>query len=291
MKRSCLNSGGMDMLLDTMCNTFGGVCFIALMVALISAAVPRTDGDDDGGQAIERQIADKEVSRLRQKRDMLKCAIEVQSEFVKNAMTGVVMKAELAKMAESVGGNEEKIRLYEKKRVEYLDELAKIKTSAAYSRREASRLSRLLKALEEKVGRPLFDRHRVVRTPNERKIAGLKTINVWLHERRLYMMDDKYSVSESNLQSDGGRRTWECRIIHGRGVVVDDDFFRHCKVWDNLRRRFDSGTYVRIFVDTVSFDELCLFRDALISRGAMYNWIVNENDVISFVEGYDGRVQ
>ena len=42
MKRSVIDGGSMDMLLDTMCNTFGGVCFIALMVVLISSAMPKS---------------------------------------------------------------------------------------------------------------------------------------------------------------------------------------------------------------------------------------------------------
>ncbi len=44
MKRSILISQSLDMLLDTMCNTFGGICFIALLVALISASTPKGKG-------------------------------------------------------------------------------------------------------------------------------------------------------------------------------------------------------------------------------------------------------
>ena len=138
---------------------------------------------------------------------MLASAIEVQAEFVKNATTGVVMKADLVKMVADISDSEEKIRLYEKKRVEYLDELAKLKTSTSYSRREAARLARVLKELEEKVGQPIFDRHRVVRTPNERDVSGLRPVNVWLHKRRLHMMDNKHCVNESCATDDGGRKT------------------------------------------------------------------------------------
>ena len=277
MRHRSQGTGGMDMLLDTMCNTFGGVCFIALMVAIISAATPKAVDDSDGEQLTEQQVVDKEIARLKQRRDMLKSAIEVQSEFVK--------------MVGDVVGNDEKIRLYEKKRIEYLDELAKIKTSAAYSRREASRLSRLLKELKEKVGKPLFDRHRVVRTPNEREIRGLRIIDVWLHGRRFYLMSDRTCVSERDTSGDSGRKTFEHRIVSGKGAVLDEDFFRASNAWASLRRQIGAGSYVRIFVDTVSFDELCLLRDALISIGSMYNWVVWEADVIIFVEGYDGRVQ
>ena len=72
---------------------------------------------------------------------------------------------------------------------------------------------------------------------------------------------------------------------------MDEEFFRSSKAWASLRRQTGAGSYVRIFVDTVSFDELCLLRDALISLGLMYNWHVWEDDVIPFKEGPDGRVQ
>ena len=169
--------------------------------------------------------------------------------------------------------------------------MAKIKTSVAYSRREASRLSRLLNELKEKTGKPFFDRHRVVRAPNERTIPGLRIVNVWLHGRRLYMMGDRDCVMERESVDVQGRKTWECRLVKGGGAVVDDDFSRDDKMWESLRRQTGSGAYVRIFVDTVSFDELCFLRDALISIGSKYNWFVWEDDVITFVEGYDGRVQ
>ena len=291
MRRKTSEPGSMDMLLDTMCNTFGGVCFIALMVAILSAAIPKNAEVAQEQKVSEEQVAAKEMARLQQRRDMLKAAIDIQSEFLKNASTGVVLKADLAKSVSEIASNDEKIRLYEKRKIEYLDELAKVKTQSSYSRREAMRLARLLKELEEKVGRPLFDRHRVVRIPRERELQGLKVVNVWIHQRRLYMMNDKRNVRNEDTGKEDGKAKWDCHLVKGRGVFLDDDFFLHGKIWPELQRQFDDNTYVRIFVDTVSFDELCLFRDALISRKSMYNWIVNEEDVIHFIEGYDGHVQ
>lgn len=291
MKRRISEHGSMDMLLDTMCNTFGGVCFIALMVAVLSASIPKVGRDTATRQVSEEQVVAKESVRLQNRRDMLKSAIEIHSSFVDNAVTGVVLKSDLLKITSDISANDVQIRLYEKKRIEYLDELAKLKTRTVYSRREASRLARLLRELEEKVGRPLFDRHRVVRTPRERELQGLKMIDVWLHQRRLYMMNDSRNIKNTERGVEDGKHKWVCQLIKGRGVLLNEDFFLHGKIWPKLQRQFDETTYVRIFVDTVSFDELCLFRDALISRNSLYNWIVNEEAVIHFIEGYDGRVQ
>lgn len=291
MRRRASEPGSLDMLLDTMCNTFGGVCFIALMVAILSAATPESSETSETARATEDRVAARETERLRARRDELRQAVAIHEALAARAATNAVADADLAKLAGDVAGNEEKIRLYERRRAEYLDELAKLKTRTAYSRREAARLERLLKELKDKTGRTLFGRRRVVRTPRERDEQGLRTINVWLHERRLYMMDDKLDVKRSDTGEENGKKTWTFELVKGGGVPLDDDFFRHGRLWPQLQRRFGEKTYVRIFTDTVSFDALCLFRDALISRNSLYNWIVEEGTVMHFIEGYDGRVQ
>ena len=144
MKRSVIDGGSMDMLLDTMCNTFGGVCFIALMVVLISSAMPKSkDEQSELDRVRQAEITTREVARLVQRRDMLKTALDLETEFVNANATGIVTRADMEKMLADVATSGDKIAAYEKKRVEYLDELAKLKTKDQYSKREAARLERL----------------------------------------------------------------------------------------------------------------------------------------------------
>ena len=77
-----LGAGSLDMLLDTMCNTFGGVCFIALMVAILTAMNPKGDGTEAEGDAEARMLVDKEVAKLTRQRDELKSAIAIQESFL-----------------------------------------------------------------------------------------------------------------------------------------------------------------------------------------------------------------
>ena len=129
MKQSVIDGGSMDMLLDTMCNTFGGVCFIALMVVLISSAMPKSkDEQSELDRVRQAEITTREVARLVQRRDMLKTALDLETEFVNANATGIVTRADMEKMLADVATSGDKIAAYEKKRVEYLDELAKLKT-------------------------------------------------------------------------------------------------------------------------------------------------------------------
>lgn len=278
----------MDMLLDTMCNTFGGVCFIALMVSILSAAVPKTESDTTSvARVSEADLLAREKAKLVKRRDELKTLIEIQNDFVIRSSTGVVVRADLLRIAGEVSANDEQIRLYEKKRLEYLDELAKLKTSASYSKREAARLARLLKNLEDQAGGPLFDRHRVVRMPRERQEEDMRPFDVWLYGRRMYVVrDPKYTRCEVLNE-----HAWRYFPLPNAGLILNEDFFAESSVWASMVRQIGSRTYVRIFSDTTSFNELCLLRDALINKGSKYNWIVWEHPDLRFVEGYDGTVQ
>lgn len=287
MKRRS-ESSSMDMLLDTMCNTFGGVCFIALMVSILAAALPNTDADPVIEEGVsENDILAREMSNLVRRKDELKALIEVQNDFVTRSSTGIVVRADLMRVTSEVASNDEQIRLYEKKRQEYLDELAKLKTSTSYSRREAARLSRLVKNLEEKSAGPLFDRHRVVRMPRERTEESMRSFDVWLHGRRLYLVRDANYTRREIINE----HEWRYYPLPGAGLVLNEDFFSKSKAWSSLVQQIGSLTYVRIFSDTASFNELCLLRDALLSKGSKYNWIVWELPDLRFVEGYDGTVQ
>ena len=278
-------AGSLDMLLDTMCNTFGGVCFIALMVAIISALRPQvSDGDD-----AEQMLADREATRLARQRDELKSALEIQNTFVvSNAVPGKAMS--LAELLKGVSSNETAVARLKAQKREFEDVLASLKTDSAYNAREASRLERLLKELEEQLGKQR-GKQRSVRTPTEREIAGLQSVDFWLRKGRLYLLNNSRQCRYEELPRDAsGRRRCDVTTIAGTGYRVDESFFNGHE-WQQIKSSLDSKSYVRIYSDKNSFPQLCELRDALIHFRKMYNWHIHESDVLSFVEGYDGRIQ
>ena len=278
-------AGSLDMLLDTMCNTFGGVCFIALMVAIISALRPQVSDSDDA----EQMLVDRESARLARQRDELKSALEIQNTFVvSNAVPGMTMS--LVELLKGVSSNEMAIAKLKAQKREFEDALASLKTDSEYSAREALRLERLLKELEESLGKQR-GKQRSVRTPTEREIAGLQSVDFWLRKGRLYLLKNNRQCKCEELPRDAsGKLRWDYTTIVGTGYRVDESFFNGHD-WQQIKSGLDSHGYVRIWSDKVSFPQLCELRDALIHFRKMYNWHVHESDVLSFVEGYDGRVQ
>lgn len=161
-------AGSLDMLLDTMCNTFGGVCFIALMIAIISSSLPsKQDAEETADEVTEQMVVDKEMARLKRERDELKSAIEIQKSFVATNSTKESRAFSAAQLATHIASNTTALAKLKSEKLELEDKLAKTTTDSEYSRREAQRLERLLKEMEERLGQPANMKYRAVRTPVE----------------------------------------------------------------------------------------------------------------------------
>lgn len=296
MKRLSIVTASLDMLLDTMCNTFGGVCFIALLIAIISYSLPRTDAEDaDASSGVSAQmLVDRERERLTRTRDELRVAIQVQEALqATNAAQRSLSKSE-AEYVAGIASNAQTVAKLRREREMLEDELAKLSTQSEYSRKEAERLDRLLKDMEERLDKPQNLRNRPVRTPLEREIEGLHIVNLWLRHGRFYVWDwwntPPRHVKVVEYNDGNGAKNWIVTPIQGAGLEVGEALFKSEK-WREIMNQLDSKGYARIFSDEDSFPQLCELRDALIRHGKMYNWHIRNEDELRFVEGYDGRIQ
>lgn len=287
-KASLISVRSLDMLLDTMCNTFGGVCFIALMVAIMSAALPPEDAGSEANDN-EQMAVNKEKSMLMRTRDELKAAIATQKSFVDMNATGGERVLSEQLLMECVTSNVAVIARLRSEKAELEDKLAKLTTDVDYSRKEAMRLRRLLNDLDEKLGKVGGSKSRAVRTPVERDLDGYRPLDVWIHAGRMYCLWKDSHVDYKTSIGNAGKE-WEYRIIPNAGFSISEAFFNSPE-YREVIGMLAGKMYMRIFCDSVSFAQLCNFRDDLIKRRKMYNWYVCDNQVMHFVEGRDGKVQ
>lgn len=287
-------TGSLDMLLDTMSNTFGGVCFIALLIAIMSVNLPSTP-TEDGGEDIaetERRLAEMRSEDLTRRNGELKKAISLQRENL--AETNGVLSASAAKMLSILSSNETAVARLQVERLELEDRLSRTQEEGDRKAAEARRLIQRNEEMEERLCKPQNFKSRPVRMPDERRIEGLKTVSIWLRNGRCYVLEegnglvDKYANVVEGRDANG--KTWDVSIKYSAGIKVTTEFF-HSEVYKDLVSKLDSKSYLRIFTDTESFAELCLFRDDMIRRNILYNWLIRDGEKIHFVEGYDGQVQ
>lgn len=281
------DSGSLDMLLDTMCNTFGGVCFIALMIALLSATLPQATDEAADLAAVETMAQDQHLKRLERERDELNAAIAHQKRLLATNATPNRLTAEAYRDLEARTQDLERLR---DERREYEDRLAKRTTASAYSKREAARLERLLDELNRQLQEPPPGKKRVVRTPVERTLAAHAILDVCLWHGRFYWLDNAAHAIREVLIDSAGKR-WRYTLRPTGGYVFTDETFLATPEFRQIAARLEGKAILRIWAAETDFPQLCALRDEMIRRRKLYNWHPLSSNTLEFVEGYDGRAQ
>lgn len=291
MSRSVVpESGSLDMLLDTMCNTFGGVCFIALLVAILSAMMPKKAAEEsDNPPDVERMVENERLAAIVRRRDELKAALDIQEDLFRESETNV---AEIVTEGELVAGLSAKdaaVSALEAELKEMEDEIVRLATSTDYNKTESERLRKLADSLRKELEKAEYDRRRTVRTPLERELDGITPVDYWIRQEQIYIVRD---ASQCHCENSvyGEDVTADYTVIQGRGAHVDTTYFASTG-FENAVRKIGGMQFARIFCDSSSFNALCLFRDELVKRGLRYNWYVFDGETLRFVYGKDSKVQ
>lgn len=280
-------AGSLDMLLDTMCNTFGGVCFIALLVAILSAMLPKDASDEE--EDVRRMAVDETVAELVRSRDELREAVKLQEDLLhayETNSTDAISAADVSALSDDKDAEAAKLR---KRLLELEEQIKKASTATDYNEKAYADLMKLSDELKRKLADFKDARRRTVRTPTERSISGWRAYDVWFQRGFLYVMDDPTQVL-CEEQGYADEKTWDYQCIPGRGFRVDDAFLKSDR-FRSVAAGAGSQSFFRIWTDKKSFPELCLFRDELIRRGFKYNWRVTELETLHFRVGSDTTVQ
>ena len=325
MKSSNVIASSLDMLLDTMCNTFGGVCFIALLVSVISVSLPPdSSGDAD---ATSPSDEDTHVAMLIRQRNRLAESIqslEAQLASMTNVTDSATLAETEAKIAEAKRRADAAARENEKRRCEAEKAKGEVaaknaraaeaeaRLAAARSRAEtvanardrrrgeaerakgdvdaqtkrAAELNDLIAALEAEINDPKYIRARIVRVPHERQLSNYRTHDILLFRGYFYDLHDENAVSISER-----RDSITVTVRRGHGQPLSEAFVKG-PVWRRLLDQTISRTIIRIFTDRASAEGLSILVQDLASRRRPYNWRYNDGgDSITFVEGNDTFVQ
>lgn len=278
--------GSLDMLLDTMCNTFGGICFIALLIAIISATLPLPvqDREVTEEEREERQeTVDESVHKLTEERDLLQTSLQTYRNF---SQTTDSQAQELYDQLSSYQTNVVKRQELAQRQKDLQSAIRRQQAENESARRALEKQEAAAEALAVKVAKIENSNKRVVRMPNERSLPGLKSLDLVLRKGVVYKLDDEDEVSREETG-----RTILFTPIAGKGHRVISAYLSSGSHWRMLMAQVGSNTFVRLYADPESFAELCQIRDDLVRRHLHYNWYPNEEAVLLFSYGYDGRVQ
>lgn len=277
----------MELLLDTMCNTFGGIVLIAILVALLS----QTAGPKTPDQHITKETSEMLVRKIRSAQSDLD---EAMRGIVPNDSRSTKVLSELIlkkhKLAELLSAQEEILAINQnltqieakKSTMDLSHEFKRIKSQLALMNQECERIENSIKTMTENSDR-LTKRSSAIAAQIQdhraKRVAKLRfpkehhktkqILNVILRYSRAYpFMTGPDENNSDILWSDRGTYML-AEPNRSAGLSIDT------RNSDMLRtfQRFRTDVYqIAIHVYPDSLDEFRQFRDLVVQMGFDYGW-------------------
>lgn len=275
---------GLDLLLDTICNMFGTIIFVALIAALL--ALTSTKGSPEPSLAAGDPDGERQLAVLAARAEEL----ERELATMPAAADGDADSAAAERVAAALGEiarREELIERYGEAVAAVSGDLAQIGAQLAPLREEVARVESALESARRA-------KDRTMRTPLERELElRLYTIVVW--EDRLYPVcdwsnrnpdtcalfeqwDDRYAVAAGcalegscrGLNSTGFTRTIPLRAGAGIPITDTESLMRDARFQELLASLDPGEDMVLLDVAPDSFDSFNAVKEALLGAGFNY---------------------
>jgi hypothetical protein len=278
-RRPFAPSDSLELLLDTICNTFGAVIFISILVAiLVSRSRPQSSQSGPQDEITEFINAQRlEIREAQQRQQVLSLQLAQQRELVERFAS-----EESVKLAADIrNATLNRARILQDS-AEVLESVTETEVQAIQVAEEMRVRKQQLESLEEEnktLQQDLQQRievsARTARIPQVRR-TDKQSVAYILHTGRLFCATNELGQLDDvdcMIQDAGGVTTLEPRPGAGVAVVATDD---------QLKARFqkvkNTKHFARLFVSRDSFSHFMTVKDTLIELGLEYEVIIFDRD-------------
>ena len=275
-RRTNVDVSSLDMLLDTVCNTFGGICFIALLVSIISANLPMGEGEKSDAQ-IKVIEQDMRLENLTRERDTLLAALKIQESTLTHKATTPAASVISEKLSNLVNDKDEAAALetsLQRKLAELLSDNARLAAETQQAGRELERLKALNEELKSKEDKAKKSTEQVVRLPMEHSTSR-KPFHIFIVKNRIYPLFDTTYGNRENTEhctfTELGSGETVVRTRPGAGIPIPADP-RNMPYFAEMVQRLSDDRFLNVYVDADSFAAFCKIRNLMITSGIPYNW-------------------
>ena len=283
-RRTNVDVSSLDMLLDTVCNTFGGICFIALLVSIISANLPMAEGEQSDAQ-IKVIEQDMRLENLTRERDTLLAALKIQESTLTHKATNQAASVISEKLSNLVNDKDEAAALetsLQRKLAELLSDNARLAAETQQAGRELERLKTLNEELKLREDKARRDTEQVVRLPMEHSTSRAP-FHVFIVKNRIYPLYDMKDGRSENANhctfQELGSGKMAISICPGAGMPIPADP-RNMKYLSQLIPLMRNSLFLNAFVDGDSFASFCKIRNIMVAAGIPYNWEKYEDPML-----------
>jgi hypothetical protein len=276
----------LDMLLDTMCNTFGGIVFIALLISIISSSLRYRDAQNarESNETVVEVDRDIEANRLVREQEELHAAMRhLEATLVKTGQERGSSGAELGALVAS----NEILRCT----IDALGQTNAVLATAIIEMEQVtkrdmttesdlrSQIAKLSDDLKEK----RQEARRTVRLPRLHAVAGKSPVFVAIKDGKYYAVSrlprqgrlgqmSAYDTEDVTVELCPGMDVIEARKNSGQVVIANCE--RQGKLALTLSGIDRANEFVSFAVYTNSFAEFNYVKALFVEKGFEYNWIV-----------------
>jgi hypothetical protein len=275
------NKNSLDLLLDTMCNAFGGIILIAILIVLLSSDVvdsPVPEKNFPDKDSIERQIvaAEQSISEMKSQLD----ALEMDPLAAEEAK----LREEIEAAKESLGNARQRAEeLDSGGYVDYSAELAELRNKQRQAEAKLAQMQNEITALDTREGS--LKRQIEAVTSVIKDMVAARTENMRLpkeRETKLRGSSVIFLYNEIFWMHPGGRRNTESIIwnplsggdgvkltpIRGKGWQFPQQKDRITKAISDVR----GNAYIASYVFPDSVDAFRKFREEAANAGVDIGW-------------------
>lgn len=272
------NAASLELLLDTMCNAFGGVVFIAMLLAVMSHFAEVKVAPDDGGyaEALSRRAElQAEVRRLRpalRRREELLASAAMLRETLPLLDELHAAEQEAAALAERASAAAERLAAAERAAERARREKRPKEAELAQARERAAALSDALQSRRSDAAREL-------RMPRIRRLRKAPFWSIVKNDRLYVLYRPGGFLARERVNTDAVRHTSYpgysvFEAIPGKGVGLKGDWQNAPEVRQILSNVPAATNILYFAVYPDSYGTFRQVRDFFVARGYDYYWAV-----------------
>ena len=277
-RRHSQNNDSLDMLLDTITNTFGGILLVALLLVLLirnTTAQQADVADEERVTVAEQQKLQVEVSRLQERSATLQQSLQMVQDLESNFAdpTAQGLAEELGKLLQEVNSLQDQEQQLQAASSSLESQAEKLESDKLSGQKDAVALQAALASAELDLQNELALRTRTMELPREAYTSKALTC-VFLLKGKLYFPDrgtgragfrinvaqfEECLESEANLVLSSGEAF---RVKPGAGLAIERPVIQR-----NLLNFSPKDFYLTVVCDRDSFEQFASFKDVLVELG------------------------
>lgn len=297
------NTDSLDLLLDTICNAFGGIFLIAVLITLLTKHARETV--DPKSAAEDRDVVEQQIFDTRSELDELRRYFdEIREKSIADPATTAALQAETDRLdaakkandaawaqwqaaASRAGGNDPDADRLVSERATLARRLADAHSAQSAAGATLDRLQSRMRELQDKIDQEIAARSEMLRLPKERpKEGGLSNFVLFYDEvfpLHLFM-DSRWQENREPLAwVDVTERTCEVTPQRGKGIAPSAVA---TQLRDTIAQMRQSGEYAAIYLTPESVKAYRALREELVQAGVLFGWTLDERTTQRF--GPDG---